>query len=834
MTTRASERESSTPSTTSSFLSTARSGLACGVSGRTAVASTLTTTWLTRAITSRTPETATVAAGGLMVGDATPQWALLPPGSPSDVLTSTGSLVEWQSGSAAGLAPLDPQYVVLAADAVLSNERVLTAGSGVGLTDGVAGGNAEVSLNYAAPAFTLDTANAAGTAGSPVMSDAQIALFDATNPTTIQPDAMAAPGSAGVAARRDHAHAIVCAAPSTDLSATTTNQEGSGTSFARADHTHAITATSDGASNHDTLLQSNASGQLTVDDLFVPGGGQVGISANERLVFNTAGNIAVTGADLSLPTGLGITHADGVAAGQFLRANGTRYVPATLDVADLTDLAYAAPGLTLGTANAEGAANSVMRTDATIAIFDATNPTQIDAGDTGAPGTAGVAARRDHGHAVYSTSDGQTNVNTLLQSDANGRLRLAALGVGAAAAADNRVLVYRDDSFSTAYNATTDNILLVRNVTVGSGVVLGSIGFSQAGNPGTERDAAIAAIQTGSDGNEVGLVFYTHPTAPGADPIVEAVRIDHDGQVGIGTSPSYPLDMAGAGTIARFGDGSGQAQIIVNGVAGGVRDVVLSTAGVARWVLRANETAEGGSNAGSDFVLVARTDAGAYLSSPLLIKRSTGNVGIGGVSIPGAVLHVRQSTTSGPTLYVYRNLASGSTDSALLSVVNDHASDDQATVSVRQDGTGDQAVFYDGASLTFSIKNAGALQWPALGGNPVRIAHDTTGDGFAVYEDVTGWKGLLSVAWNSGNPLNIVLDFNNLATAAQIDSNAPLKIATTGSDNITLEPGGYVILDSSKTTTGNPTAVEGLIYWNTVDNAIRMYADGGWRTLITW
>ena len=585
-----------------------------------------------------------------------------------------------------------------------------------------------------------------------------------------------------------------------------------------------------------------------------------------------------------------------------------------------------------------------------MAIFDATDPTQIDAGDTGAPGTAGVAARRDHGHAVYSTSDGQTNVNTLLQSDANGRLRLAALGVGAAAGADNRALVYRDDDFSTAYNATTDNILLVRNVTVGSGVVLGSIGFSQAGNPGDQRSgAAIAAIQTGSDANEVGLVFYTHPTAPGADPIVEAVRIDHEGKVGIGVSPAYQLDVR-AGTIPTYvrrdyasdgsterdvlhlerrysegngaagiggrlrlrtendagegisaanihwalttvTDGSEEGRLRISAIDGGTPDTTVadftgSYISFNRPVVVGSSSPSGelrlvDTSGGAELRLDGAGDAYAYnyihlwssgqspdrrwsiqhrndsyagvifqyydgssyyhtfvirnptVTYPVFYSHTDGRVSIGNTTQYG-FLDVRQQTATGPTLYVYRNLASGSTDSALLSVVNDHASDDQATVSVRQDGTGDQAVFYDGASLTFSIKNAGALQWPALGGNPVRIAHDTTGDGFAVYEDVTGWKGLLSVAWNSGNPLNIVLDFNNLATAAQIDSNAPLKIATTGSDNITLEPGGYVILDSSKTTTGNPTAVEGLIYWNTVDNAIRMYADGGWRTLITW
>ena len=45
---------------------------------------------------------------------------------------------------------------------------------------------------------------------------------------------------------------------------------------------------------------------------------------------------------------------------------------------------------------------------------------------------------------------------------------------------------------------------------------------------------------------------------------------------------------------------------------------------------------------------------------------------------------------------------------------------------------------------------------------------------------------------------------------------------------------GYVTIHSAKTTTGDPTGNEGLIYWNTVDNVIKMYVDGAWRTLATW
>jgi hypothetical protein len=56
------------------------------------------------------------------------------------------------------------------------------------------------------PALTLSTSNAAGSAATYVKTDATIAAFDATVPTTSAPQDAAATGSAGTAARRDHKH----------------------------------------------------------------------------------------------------------------------------------------------------------------------------------------------------------------------------------------------------------------------------------------------------------------------------------------------------------------------------------------------------------------------------------------------------------------------------------------------------------------------------------------------------------------------------------------------------------------------------------------------------
>ena len=58
------------------------------------------------------------------------------------------------------------------------------------------------------PAFTLGTANAAGSASTAVASDSTLLAFDATVPSTNTYSASSAAGSAVVASRRDHVHGM--------------------------------------------------------------------------------------------------------------------------------------------------------------------------------------------------------------------------------------------------------------------------------------------------------------------------------------------------------------------------------------------------------------------------------------------------------------------------------------------------------------------------------------------------------------------------------------------------------------------------------------------------
>jgi hypothetical protein len=83
--------------------------------------------------------------------------------------------------------------------------------------------------------------------------------------------------------------------------------------------------------------------------------------------------------------------------------------------------------------------------------------------------------------------------------------------------------------------------------------------------------------------------------------------------------------------------------MVMDGDAGQSKIITYRTAGLQRFGLYVNNTAESGSNAGSDFAIRAYSDAGTLLNTPVFIKRSTGNVGIG-TNAPISPLNIQSDT----------------------------------------------------------------------------------------------------------------------------------------------------------------------------------------------
>jgi hypothetical protein len=95
-------------------------------------------------------------------------------------------------------------------------------------------------------------------------------------------------------------------------------------------------------------------------------------------------------------------------------------------------------------------------------------------------------------------------------------------------------------------------------------------------------------------------------------------------RLGIGTNT--PLGILHLKTAAAT------TRLLLDGDAAQSKIITYRTAGLQRFGLYANNTAESGANAGSDFAIRAYSDAGTLLSTPIFIKRSTGNVSIGQTS----------------------------------------------------------------------------------------------------------------------------------------------------------------------------------------------------------
>jgi hypothetical protein len=95
---------------------------------------------------------------------------------------------------------------------------------------------------------------------------------------------------------------------------------------------------------------------------------------------------------------------------------------------------------------------------------------------------------------------------------------------------------------------------------------------------------------------------------------------DTNKRLGIGTNA--PLG------ILHLYKSAAPTRLAIDGDAGQNRLISYRTGGLQRFGLYVNNTAESGSNAGSNFAIRAYSDAGTLLSTPLFIERSTGNVGI--------------------------------------------------------------------------------------------------------------------------------------------------------------------------------------------------------------
>jgi parallel beta-helix repeat protein len=75
---------------------------------------------------------------------------------------------------------------------------------------------------------------------------------------------------------------------------------------------------------------------------------------------------------------------------------------------------------------------------------------------------------------------------------------------------------------------------------------------------------------------------------------------------------------------------SSGSSLTLNGANNTSRQIIVQTAGVARWILQTQTSETGSGNVGSDLALLSRTDAGAGITTALLLNRATAAATFGG------------------------------------------------------------------------------------------------------------------------------------------------------------------------------------------------------------
>lgn len=85
--------------------------------------------------------------------------------------------------------------------------------------------------------------------------------------------------------------------------------------------------------------------------------------------------------------------------------------------------------------------------------------------------------------------------------------------------------------FDTDYIDVGQDALLLKTTAgaAGAGNTAASLGFTKINSD--ERKCAITAKQTGSDSDQMGFSLYTHPSTVSGDSMVEAIEIDHNGNI---------------------------------------------------------------------------------------------------------------------------------------------------------------------------------------------------------------------------------------------------------------------------------------------------------------
>jgi hypothetical protein len=528
---------------------------------------------------------------------------------------------------------------------------------------------------------------------------------------------------------------------------------------------------------------SGSGTNVAADEFFIDNNGDTGMtlgSANDGV-----GYYAFADPDVAIRGGLFYDHSTDDMG--FRVASQTRM---TLDSGGKVGIGTALPLEPLHVQ--EGGSSGMTPRAGTIALIEGVGNTKVSiASGTTSTGELlfGSSTDNDAGRVIYDHSSDDLSLYT----NSNERMRIDSVGnvgIGTDSPKTNLDLS----------SVTGPQITLTRSDGANNaGDTLGRLNFynSDFSGDGANNAAIIEAVASASTGSSADLLFRTKTAGTEGADAVEAMRIDRDGNVGIGTSsPANVLEINknSSGTVAAeitntHATGSGSTRLILN---------------------------NGSDTNGNGFHIINNANDGAvnllnYKNTPLAFWtnaseamriHSTGNVTIGSTSDMGAPLLVFKADStaynaseddgqdgSGATIMawnsdqaddgfaqiLFRNRGSGVGVSRIVSIAQGSGSTDLAFVT-EHSNTKSEKMRIDSIGNVGIGTSSPASQVHLAGGVNGTLRVDTTASG---YLDLSMYSNGGFVATSAAQPLRFGV---SNAEAMRIDSSGNLLVGTTDSN----------------------------------------------------
>ena len=406
-------------------------------------------------------------------------------------------------------------------------------------------------------------------------------------------------------------------------------------------------------------------------------------------------------------------------------------------------------------------------------VFNAGNVTTIAAGNT-VQVTLDAQSMVADGETGGSPSSGGTlGIKLSATSNADGVLQKSANGVGlnydatqfennggelrnlpTAAGTFSTLSVLKDDTTNTGVTTLLTLSHSVSNTADDN--IGGEILFlNEASDGNLKNTAAIQAIMTNADEGDTTYDGAFQFRTINAKSWLNAMRIEHDGKVGIGTiTPVFPLQVeeSGANSTIKIGVDSG-----LNG------NLVCRTSGTGTTYEDLNISA-------NDITInTASTDHASGSAPAITVKHTTQRVGLGTDS-PSTILELKNTVD----------------ESEMITIDTNRGSDNDALggLDFKWNGTS-SATIYGLAGSDTTNKNEGQLAFWTTAGERVRI-NETGNVGIGTTNPTTSWNAsskLLHIDQNDTNGAILQLASSNTTLVACAGNNQA-QIGTTGTEPI--------------------------------------------------